>query len=302
MSQKIELQKVRDFGELITDTFVFVRQNLKQLLACFFIFCGFFLLAYTVFAALQQIKVATTVNSAFHDPNLYQPTSIFGSERFAFFGIEYALSMVMLMLGYVAMHVTIYSYMCIYREKGNETPTTEEVWGYFKYFFFKVLGSGILLTVLISFASLLCLVPGIYLWPIFGLVIPIMVFENTSFGYAFNRSFRLIKNNWWTTFGALFVMGLIVYVISFVIVMPAAAVNMVNLFLHAAKGTHLSIVTSILTAILGGIAHIFYILPMVLVSLCYFSLTEQMDSTGLMGRIDQLGKTGPDNTSHLEEY
>jgi len=302
MSQKIEFLKVRDFGELITDTFVFIRQNLKQLLICFFTFCGFFLLAYTLFAALQQIKVATTVNSAFHDPNLYQPTSIFGSDRFAFFGIEYLLSMLMLVLNYVAMHVTMFSYICIYKEKGNVPPTPQEVWGYFKYYFFKILGSSILLGILLIFATALCLIPGIYLWPIFSLIIPIMIFENTSFGYAFNRSFKLIKDNWWTTFGALFVMGIIVYVISLVIVMPAALINMVNLLMHATKGAHLSVITSIVTAVLGGIAHIFYFLPLILVSLCYFSLTEQMDSTGLMGRIDQLGTTGPDNSSPTEEY
>jgi hypothetical protein len=37
----------------------------------------------------------------------------------------------------------------------------------------------------------------VYLSPILALILPIMVMENTSFGYAFNRSFVLIKENWW---------------------------------------------------------------------------------------------------------
>ena len=42
MPSKIELLKVRDFGEIITDSFGFVRQNFKQLVKCFFVFSGFF--------------------------------------------------------------------------------------------------------------------------------------------------------------------------------------------------------------------------------------------------------------------
>ena len=302
MSQKIELLKVRDFGELISDTFLFFRENLKPLLSCFFIFCGFFLLASALFSSLQQIKIADLATSSLNDQNLFQPKSLFGSDKFAAFGIEYLLSMIMIVLNYVAMHVVIYSYICLYREKGNIPPTTEEIWGYFKYFFLKILGSGILLVLLLIVATLLCFFPGVYLYPILALVFPIMIFENTTFGYAFNRSFRLIKNNWWTTFGAIFVMGLIVSFASAIIVLPTSLLNAGNLFLHIGKGTHFSVIISVITAVLTSLCHVFYILPLILMSLCYFSLTEQLDSTGLMGRIEQLGNTGPDSNTPTEEY
>ena len=54
----IELSKTRDFGEAISDSFLFVRQNLKLLLSAFFIFCGFFLLAGTVIGIMQQMKAS----------------------------------------------------------------------------------------------------------------------------------------------------------------------------------------------------------------------------------------------------
>ncbi|HXU28788.1 MAG TPA: hypothetical protein VN698_16280, partial [Bacteroidia bacterium] len=105
-------------------------------------------------------------------------------------------------------------YISVYLQKGNVTPTFEEVWGYFKYYFFRVLGSGIVMAFLILIGALLCIIPGIYIANVFYLVIPIIVIENTSFGFAFNKSFRLIKDNWWFVFGVVFVTNLIVGVAS----------------------------------------------------------------------------------------
>jgi hypothetical protein len=56
MQPKIELAKTRDFGEIINDTFLFMRQNFKPLLKYFFTFCGIFLAAGTVCSTLYQLK------------------------------------------------------------------------------------------------------------------------------------------------------------------------------------------------------------------------------------------------------
>ena len=45
-------------------------------------------------------------------------------------------------------------------------------------------------------------------------------------------------------------------------------------------------------------------LPTITVAICYFSLTEQKDNTGLLDRINNLGNTNPDTLDPLspEEY
>jgi len=301
MTPKIELQKTRDFGEIITDTFIFVRQNLKPLLLCFFVFSGFFLIAGTITSAMQQVKTFSFINDSF-DP--VRSNQFFGSSNpFArMLGLEYILSIVFLWLNYVAITVTVYSYICIYREKGNVAATPSEVWGYFKYFFFKIFGSSFLLGLLLIIAFVLCIIPGVWLYPIFGLIFPIMVFENTSLGYAFNKSFKLIKDNWWLTFGCLFVIGLIVYFATVIVVLPTTLLNLGSLFIHPSKGVHLSVTLSIITVFLQHLCQVFYILPIVTMSLCYFNLSEHTDGTGLLGRINQLGNIIPDDTTQPEEY
>ncbi|HEY2581860.1 MAG TPA: hypothetical protein VGI43_08640 [Mucilaginibacter sp.] len=301
MSTRIELLKSRDFGEIITDTFVFARQNLKPLITCFFIFCGFFTLASIFASAVQQSKMVNEVNNTFDSANLKNP--LFPrTDPFSFFGIEYLVSILFLFLNYIAISVTVLSFMCLYREKGNNAPTLTEVWGYIKYFFLKILGSSVLLFLLLTIATALCIVPGIYLYPIFGLIFPIMIFENTSFGYAFNKSFKLIKDNWWLTFGCIVVMGIIVYFALMIVVLPSTILNMSNLFLHPGKGMHLSTTLTMITTVLQHLCQVLYILPLITISLCYFNLSEVREGTGLMGRISQIGNVKPEDNFPAEEY
>ena len=299
MTQKIELLKVRDFSEIITDTFIFTRENLKPLLKCFFIFCGIFIVGGAILSVIQQSKVVHAINE-----NVYPSSSPFHffSSRYSFFGAEFFLNIILEMLNYTVMTVVLYSYMSLYKQKGNIPPTPEEVWGYLKYFYLKILGSGILMTVLIIAGTLLCFIPGIYLYPVLSLVFPIIIFENTSLGYAFNRSFRLIKNNWWPTFGTILIIGIIVYFAVMLILLPTTILNVTSLLLHPGKGMHISSIATITASILQHLCQVFYIVPLITIGLCYFNLTEKLDSLGLIDRINQLGDNAADPGLTTEEY
>ncbi|MGN8071309.1 hypothetical protein [Mucilaginibacter sp. SG564] len=300
MQPKVELAKIRDFGEIISDTFLFIRQNIKPLLKYFFTFCGIFVAGGIVCAALYQLKWAGTMNSlragAFNT-NQYKPSP------FSFFGPEYFLLILFGILSFTALTVTFLSYIALYKEKGKQVPTTEEMWGYIKYYFLRVLGSSILLHILLIFASLLCGVPGIYLSPIFALIFPIMVIENASFGYAFSRSFFLIKDNWWVTFGALVVIWIIFYVAIVVITIPTTIINMISLITAPQKGgAAFSAPAAIIGAALQQLCQVFGVLPVTALALCYFNLTESKDGTSLMDKINKLGTTTPNTDLPAEEY
>lgn len=297
MQSKIELLRIRDFGEIISDTLMFARQNFKALLKCFFIFCGFFVVGGILFSVLHQIKTINEINQGFESPRLFG-----SSNPFRFLGWEYFISLLFYLTGYVAMQVAVYSFMVLYKENGNIAPTPIEVWGYFKYYYVKIFFSALLLGIIVGLATCLCLIPGFYLYPILSLVLPVMIFENTTFGYAFNRSFRLIKENWWLTFGAIVVMIVIVYFVSMLLVLPASIFNAVNMVTHMGKGMSISVTAAVITAVAAGICHVFYILPVITVALCYLNLTEQLDSTGLISRIGQIGTQNADDSLPKEEY
>jgi hypothetical protein len=296
MEPSIELSKTRDFGEIISDSFLFIRQNFKPLLSCFFVFCGFFLFAGTVVSIMQQIKMVDVANN----PNGGIPGS--SSGVWAAYGLETLFTAVFALLGFMAIIVTVISFMALYKAKGNIAPTNEELWGYFKYYFLKILGGAILNYILVVIGFMFCIVPGIYLYPVLGLVFPIIIVENTSYSYAFNQSFRLIKENWWTIFGALFITGLIVSICASVVTVPFQVVNIWSVFLHQIKTPHLSILSIVMGTILTELAQAFYILPVVTLGICYFSLAETKDATGLLDRINQLGTNQADTNASAEEY
>jgi len=291
---KIELAKTRDLGEAITDSFTFISQNFKPLFKSVFAFCGLFILASAATYALQQVKVLDLQKRIFD--NKYETFSTM-SDRF---GIEYVLSMFFILLSYTLMSTTVISFMALYKHKGNIAPTTEEVWGYVKYFFLRVLLGVVVLTVLLVIATALCLIPGVYVYPIFGLVFPIMVIENASFGCAFNQSFKIINNNWWSTFGALFVMGLIMYVAYLIFSIPNIIISVIGVLTHGRVTT--SPILTIIGSLLQQMAQILYVLPLVTLVMCYFNLTEIKEGSGLIDRINQFGNHSPDNHLPAEEY
>jgi len=297
MEPAIELSKTRDFGEAISDSFLFVRQNLKPLLSAFFIFCGFFLLAGTVIGIMQQMKASDMFNNIDTDG-----TFVTENRYDASFIIASILVGLLSLLFYIILPVTILSFMALYKEKGNVAPSNDELWGYIKYYFLKVLGGSILNFLLLMCGFLCCFIPGIYLYPILGLVFPIMIIENTTYGYAFSQSFRLIKEHWWMVFGVLFITGLLISICAGVLTIPFQAVNVWNIFLHKFNRVHISTFSIVIGTILRELALVLYILPTVALGICYFSLTEIKDATGLMGRINQLGDNNADTNAPAEEY
>lgn len=294
MLGKIEFKKRRDFGQVINDTFTFMRQNFKPLIKIYFTFCGLFVLASMLTMLLQQYKMVNVINTGIG--NRYGKSSGLG----AIYGIEYFLSLLFSMASYISMSVAILSYIAIYVQKGNQTPTTDEVWGYFKYYFFRIFGSSLLLILMLGVAMLFCGVPFFWLFPYAAMTLPIMVIENGSLGYSFSRSFKIIKDNFWITFGTLIVVWIIVYACMTMIILPTSLFNMIGMFTH--KTPHMSLTLTMITTILQSLCQVFTIIPIITISLAYFSLVEQKESTGLMERISNFGNTEKPIDTRPEEY
>ena len=300
MQTKIELGKPRDFGEIIGDTFAFIRQNFKPLLKYFFIFCGFFLLASAAINVMLQVRVFDAVNyasSAAYDRAANPWENIIGVLP------EYLLLFVITILMYVSINVMVLCYTALYQRKQNTPPTVEEMWGYFKYYYLRILWASFVCSLVVIGGTILCVLPGIYLYVVMALVPSIIAIENASFGYAFNQSFKLIKDNWWVTFGVLVVIYLILYFANLVVAIPSVILGAGSVFLHLFKGTSaLSIPAAIFTTIIQSFSYVFQMLMILAINLCYFNLTETKEGTSLLGRIDQFGAPDTATDKAPEEY
>lgn len=297
MEPKIELAKLRDFGEIISDTFQFIRQTLKPLLKSYFIFCGFFLIASAAVTFVQQYKMMDVYNEI----NSNAPRTF--ASGFSGMWVSITALVLLLLLTICAITTTTLCFIALYKEKGNIAPDTDEMWVYFKYYYLRIMGSTIVVGILLGAGFVLCLIPGLYLLPILSLIGPIIVMENSGFGNAFNRSFQLIKENWWVTFGTILVIGIIVNVLSTIVTLPASAVNLTTMWLRPQKMPNLSVSSIIFSVILQYIAQVLLVIPTIAISLCYFNLAEHKEGTSLLDRINKFG-TNPGEQTNLptEEY
>jgi len=289
--QPLELRKLRDFGQVISDSFTFFKENFKPLITSLLTICGFLLLIGTV----------TTVFTYMNMGNMYgnMNASGLGIYNTAYF-ISLGFNTLVIFLTQVFIMIVTLSYISVYLQKNNQTPTVADVWGYFKYYFFRIIGSGFLLFLMLIAGMVLCIIPGIYLSPIFYLVIPIIVIENSSFKYALDKSFRLIKENWWFVFGVIFVMGLIVGVSDSIATVPLTIIGAAGKFISLKS---ISLPLIILFSLLHSVIMLAYSLQSTAVALCYFDLSEQKDGTGLLSRIDKIGLGNTNNTTlPPEEY
>ncbi|KIO77215.1 hypothetical protein TH53_10605 [Pedobacter lusitanus] len=291
MSEKVEFKKLREFGDIINDTIRFFKENFKPLLRVFIYFCGAFILAGMAASIMQQIGMQKTIRDM-------DVANTYGKLK-GIFSVSYFLVFIIAMLNYTAMTVSVTSFIALYIEKGNTAPTVDEVWGYFKYYFLRVLGSSVLLSMLMIFSFALCLLPGIYMFPAISLMIPVMIFENGSLGYAFSHAFKLLKEQWWITAATLFILWIITYATTSFASLPAIILTMVSTLANGSKGLSNGVI--IFSTILQYLCQVFMIIPIIGIALCYFNLSERQNSGGLMERIQKMGQHA-DPFANKEEY
>lgn len=294
MKNNIEFRKLREFGDLIGDTFLFIKQNFKPLMKSFFALTGIFIVGgiiSSMIAQLQLVGIAQSAGVAYDD----SPRSMFYS-----IGVNYFFVIVFMVLTYTSMYVSVLSYIALYIEKGNVAPTVTEVWAYYKYYFFRMMGSGIAITIFSALCFMLCLLPGIYVFPAVTIFFPIMVLENGGFSYTFERCFKLLKDEWWITAATLLVIYIIFYAFSTMVQLPAIIIMMVSKFTHAERG--ITNYYAVFSSISQQISYIFMIIPIICAALVYFNLVERKENLGLFNRMDSLGQNTNQDQSAQEEY
>jgi len=289
MTEKVEFRKIREFGEIIGDTFLFIKQNFKPLMKAFFIICGLFIIAGIISLVMQKTQTRQFSGNGWY--STYTTTLL---------SWEYLLLCVVSVINYVSMYITILSFIGIYIQKGNVAPTMEEVWSYFKFFFFRVLGSSLLLSMFLVLCFAACIIPGIYVFPACTLFYPVMILENGSFGNSFERAFKLIKNEWWITAATLFIIYIIFYVTSLVVQMPAFFLQMLGTFTNGERAINQTY--QIISACLTYVAQVFTIIPIVASALIYYNLVERKENTGLFDRMNNLGNHTATDHAIPEEY
>ncbi len=287
LNEPIQFKKQRELGSILSDAFTFIRQNWKPLFGLIFKIAGPALL---IMLAAYIYYMMTTLNG------LEDIFSGMGSNFENFTTNTFISIFIMLfaaVIFYSLLNGTILHYIKSYI-KNNGVVKNDEVNSGVKKNFWSLVGLSFMISIMIAFGFILCIVPGIYLGVVLATTFSIVVFENKGAMDAIQYSFDLIKYEWWITFATLLVVLLLYYFIAFIFQIPQYIYIFIKAFtaneeISADPTTMFDGVYVALTSIGMVFQYLLYSLIVICTAFVYFNLNERKNFTGTMETIDEIG-------------
>lgn len=286
----IHFRKQRDLGELITDTFKFLRENYKLLFKLIFRIAGpaFLLLAILMgyYSFMMGESMINPLSMDFDDYNSW-----------------FFLTLILLMISMVVFFALLYSVVLLFIQsyvvhKGrvDELDVIQGV----KDNFLSMSGLFVVTGMALFMGLVLCVLPGIYLWVPFTIAPAVMLLDKRSIGESIQEAFKIISNNWWITFFSLIVIFLLTQIISMVFQMPLFIYYFIKALSISQEGSMadpsslFDWVYVLLNVLSSLIQYLLSVIIIVASSFIYYNLHEKKYATGSMEEIENLGSSESD--------
>ncbi|OIN57718.1 hypothetical protein [Arsenicibacter rosenii] len=277
----ITLFQQRDFGEKINATFTFIGREFKPFITSLLYIVGPLALATGITAGIYQSNILAL--------NRSQGSELPFDTLARVFSPAYFLMVFFSILSNILVNLTTYSYMKLYHERSGGVLSVSDVWDEVRRHIVASLLFSFISFVAIAVASVFFLIPGLYVGVALSLGIVVLVFEETDFGATWSRCFQLIRDKWWSTFGLILIMFIIVMISNLVFSIPAGIVSMlVSMKLVPDMPSIVTIMTNTLSTV--GSTLMTALLAMAL-GFQYTNLVERHHGTGLLSAIDSIGSS-----------
>lgn len=314
--EKMNLREERDFGQKISDTFLFLQQNFGPLFKSLLYYAGPVSLVAGIFMGLYQsnlLNLDMENVSEIGDPFQFLSSNVFN--------INYIITMIVAILGRIVVIGVTFSFMIAYLDSKGEQVHLSDVWQNFsKHFvnlFFGTLGyllglffiaTGIVVlcmflffgsltdtgmimerVFLIPLVAMLGFFPTVFLAVRVGLF-PAVIFAEGRGGMAsFGRSWKLVKGKWWSTFGLIVVVSIIISIIGIAFQIPLLLISFFKEILQWEEGSPVQLIIMV-ASVIGMLGEtLLYSILHIAMGFQYFNLVERQESIGLMREIDSLG-------------
>jgi len=289
MDRFIEFKKQRELGEILSDTFAFLRLQFKPFVSTYFKIVGPYLVVMLISMGfyLNAFKSILDFNT--------QTSNEFFSGATMFLGV--LIFLIALIMVYATSQSTVLHYIKSYSYHNGVTDFNEikkEV--YASLWSFIGLGIIVILSVFVGF--LFCFIPGIYLAVPLSLSFSIMIFMNKGIGESYSYGFTLVKDEWWITFATLFVVGIIVAIAGYAFSLPAVIYQYAKMGIFSGEMDATNMMDTFVDPIymilnmIGALAQVLLnLITIIAGAFIYFNLNEKKNFTGTFERIQNLGKT-----------
>lgn len=265
--KEIKFRKKREIGDILTDTFEFIRQEYKPVFKLVAVYVLPFLIMYGFVQVYLQKNVISKVD--FTDPDallanigpLYLNVFLF-----ALFGL-FVQSLLI---------ATYYSYIEVYVKKGKGNFELSEITPHLFSNGLLAIGASIVIFIVVIFGLILCIVPGIYFANTLSLAFIILIFEKKGLGNALMHSAFLVKSDWWNTF-LINIIGLIlIWTVSFLMSIPSMITGFsAGILSQSENPVEFPDWYWVLIGISTVVSSVLWIIPYTFLAFQYFNLEER---------------------------
>lgn len=191
MNQKqIQFRKQREVGVIISDSFEFLKQEIKPIYRLVLIYVLPFVVLYAVGQVYLQRNVLSGIDLSDQEALMENISPFFPNLlMFIFFG----LFVQSLLVG------TFYSYIEAYVKHGKGNFEFADISSNFFANSLLAMGANFVFTIITFFGLTMCLLPGIFFANTFSLLVFIFIYEKKGLGDALSRSWKLVNTQWWNT-------------------------------------------------------------------------------------------------------
>jgi len=313
MEQTLYLHRVRDFGEKVSDTFLFLKRNWQKLFGVYAVF----VVPFIIIAGIAGVMLAGRLYAnSLSSTDLFRYSDILSLDLFVI--------LICIMAAAISYITAVFSYITLYDQQRGVQPTIAQVGQvYFRklprLFLYNIVVGFILLLVfiipylIVSFIPLLGFFGQILLGALWGAIHLhlnlIYIREEQGMFEGVSRVFYLFSNNWWKTIGFTIIMMIIYYVFTFVLVL---IIGLIGVLIYTSfilqKNTGGGFGKSGVTLVSLGIGfffllqQVFYLILFCAAGINYFSLVEEKDGSAIEEQIENIGGTSDKYGGIEEQY
>ena len=296
-TQESDFRQERDFGAKISATFEFIGAHFRPLAKVLLYIALPAALVRAVLTGLLQSQLVTRVQTvAGGAPG--QPGGIWQRQGTAYLTMvsspAYYVNSLLSQVFTTLIILSVYGYLlhCLQRPDPHREITVADVWAVVRREFIGTFFSVWGLSVVIILGFVVLVLPGLYLSVALSLFFIVRLVEGTGFGDTINRCLHLTRGKWWSTFGLLFIMVMLLYML--LIAAGSVAGLLSGGFLALLKSAR----SPLFVTVMGAVTTLFTLLiyPPLLIALAfqYFNLVERKEGRGLHALVDQLGQAPAD--------
>tara|TARA_R110002096_G_scaffold329006_2_gene523017 strand:+ start:8686 stop:9522 length:837 start_codon:yes stop_codon:yes gene_type:complete len=272
-----EYKKPREIGEILTDTFQYIRLHYMTLGKGLLFFVMPFYVIQIALVGDMSVDIFNSMGDSEAEARAFA----------SMFSGKYFLSLLMSVLGTSMLSVVTFKHVQL-TSNDREADSTNLIENVVQNVLsFVALYS--LIVIALFFSVFALILPAIFIGVQWSLAPAALFIEEQGVFKALGRSWELVKDYWWVTFGLIILMTIITTIATYVFVIPTTILSVIISSIGTEEGS--GVFSMLYTIILGGttvISSMLYSIMQIALSLHFFNLVERKEGGALRSKIENL--------------